>query len=189
MNSKIESLDVLRYYVCYKDIEEPILNMIKSKNPIDRETGLKKYMNNHMGIGRNFAAGKQAMILGATQNYYRTNGRSADELSDIYFRNELLNANIKNAKVAASKLLWLYNPSVVIMDNLNRRVLGVKGNTYKEYEEAWLMKFSEVSPNIEKIINENNLSSIDKVVTEDWFKMRVFDQYLWTLGVKNLKLE
>jgi hypothetical protein len=53
---KIDPVDLLRYYVTYKDIEEGILTNIDSSVQKEREAAYNEYVNKHMKIGRNFRA-------------------------------------------------------------------------------------------------------------------------------------
>jgi hypothetical protein len=178
---KIEAVDIMRYYVTFIDVEKKILDEIKSPNLIVWENALKIYMNQHMKIGRNFRTGTDHMVLRATLNHFREGKQSVEKLSSIFFTNELLNNKIENAKVAASKLLWLFNQETIIMDNYNKDVLRVSSSIYDDYVKVWMVAFETKLPEIEKVILENNFQKIDMVMNEKWFKMRVFDQYLWSL--------
>jgi hypothetical protein len=92
-----------------------------------------------------------------------------------------LNNRIKNAKVAASKILWLFDRKTIIMDNQNKKALKVKETaSYEAYCDAWIEEFLKIEPQIVAVITEHNLVKIDPVMNELWFKMRVFDQYLWS---------
>lgn len=178
---KIELVDVMRYYVSYIDIEKRILKEIDSNDEATRLLALQRYMNSYMKIGRNFLAGTDTKVFWVTKNYFMEGGRDIEELSKRFFTNELLNAKIQNAKVAASKLLWLFNHSVIIMDNFNREVLKVKTDNYLDYTNAWELAYEAKWQEIESVLTEFNLKRIDPVMSEEWFKMRVFDQYLWSL--------
>lgn len=63
-----------------------------------------------MKIGRNFKSNSSEMLLHTIENMLLNEGNlGVEELSDRYVRNELVSRpEIKNVKVAASKMLWLY---------------------------------------------------------------------------------
>lgn len=178
---KIEAVDIMRYYVTFIDVEKKILDDIKAHELSKRQVALRKYKNSHMKIGRNFRNGTDDMVLQATINHFRNDKHSVEKLSSIFFTSDLLNSKNENAKVAASKLLWLFDQETIIMDNYNKEVLGVSSLIYDDYAMVWMVAFETKLPEIEKVIQENNFDKIDVVMNKKWFKMRVFDQYLWSL--------
>jgi len=173
----IKPIDIMRYYVTYCNIEKDIIAGIKSKNKELREESFKKYVNNHMKIGRNFKEANKswAMILGATENYFMNGNFDIIELSNIYYTNGLLNNRIKNASVAASKLLWLFAPEIIIMDNINMKKL--KAKDYNDYTIKWTEEFDKNEHLIKEIIVKC-FKNIDSIMDNKWFRMRVFDQHL-----------
>ena len=176
---KILPLDIMRYYVTYKDIEQEIIENINSKNIEIRKLAYEKYVHKHMGIGRNFKAGTFAMILVTVTNMLREGIADVEELSNRYVRSELLSkSNIKKVEVAASKLLWLYRNETIIMDSINMKKL--KAKDYKSYVENWKKEFEVREQEIIEVSNKY-FSDIDELITERWFRMRVFDQYLQTI--------
>ncbi len=179
---KISIVDIWRYYMTYHDIEKSILKDITNSNSDTRELALKNYLNKHMRIGRNFRKGTEHMIYETTKNYLDSGNNEVEELSQLFYTKKLLSKNIKNAKVAASKLMWLFIHESIIMDRLNMKVLGIKNDSYLDYQNKWLAVFNSVDNRIKELINESDLPQIDDVVNNKWFRMRVFDQFLWTLG-------
>ncbi len=174
---KIEPLDIMRYYVTYRDTEKQILADIDSTNTILRENAYKKYVNQHMKIGRNFKSDTVHMVLAETKNYNGLGKVDIYELSKIYASKGLLNNRINNAIVAASKLLWLFNQEVIIMDNLNMKIL--KAKDYTSYISKWYKQFEIKEQEIIEVI-DLYFKNIDSVMDQKWFRMRVFDQYLLT---------
>ncbi|MBS1639928.1 MAG: hypothetical protein JSR12_07715 [Bacteroidetes bacterium] len=183
---KIELRDIMRYYVSYYDIEKNIIDAILTKKSIKRETAYYRYVNNYMKIGRNFKPKSAAMVLGTVDNMLRNEGNLGVEvLSDRFVSGELVSRpEIKNVKVAASKLLWLFNKETIIMDNNNMQVLKVK--SYKEYVIKWTDLFEQKIIEIDALI-KLHFKNIDQILDERWFKMRVFDMYLLSVYAENLK--
>jgi len=180
---KIEAVDIMRYYVTYNDIEKQILLDVHSNSFETRDAALGKYMNNHMRIGRNFKATDDSkdMIFNITNNFFKYGDNEIEVLSNLYFEKKLLNNKISNAKVAASKLLWLFDQEIIIMDNFNKSVLDVKTENYSDYISKWKSVFDIKVKEIDNVIKQYNFDKIDPIINEQWFKMRVFDQYLWTI--------
>lgn len=103
---------------------------------------------------------------------------------------------------AASKLLWLKHRSPVII--YDRRAVNalskkaghkkIKGN-YLQFTRAWRDEYSYFERDIEAAIKnikngrsfmpKTDLSDrqIDGLSNDDWFKERVFDIFLWEIGV------
>ena len=177
---KIEPRDIMRYYVTYFDIEKNILEEIKSSDRNIRNKAYYKYVNKLMKIGRNFKPQSADMVLITIKNMLKNEGNlGVEELSDRYVRNELVSRpEIKNVKVASSKLLWLFDKETIIMDNNNMDVL--KSKNYDDYVKKWNNLFYKKQNEIEEVI-ENNFINLDPIVNEKWFKMRIFDQYLLSI--------
>lgn len=177
---KIEPRDIMRYYVTYFDIEKNIIEKILASNDDSGNPAYYNYVNKHMKIGRNFKPRSADMVLLTIKNMLLNEGNlGVEELSDRYARYEILSKpTIKNVKVAASKLLWLFENETIIMDNNNMKVL--KANNYKEYVKKWRELYSLKLIEINEII-EKNFKGLEEVINENWFKMRIFDQYLWSI--------
>ena len=188
MNNSITILDLMRYYVAYYDIEKPILDAISSNNRENISEGMRKYMGGYMKISRNFKGKNYLKIYDITKEFYDSKNTNIESLSALFHKMELLSGINKNAKVASSKLLWLFNRNVVIMDNFNKKVLNVKTDNYSDYLNRWETEFQNKKKEIDQIILSHDLKSLDNVFSENWFKMRVFDQYLWTLNEKGITL-
>lgn len=176
---KIEFHDLMRYYVCFCDIENKLIGSINGENKEEVLKNFKYYMNNHMKIGRNFKTDSDEKVLNITKKYYENNGSSIDELSQLYKDNKLLNERIENALVAASKLLWLFDPNTIIMDNINREKLGIKEYNYNLYASKWIEIYQNKRTEICQLVDKHNLLEINPIFGKEWFQMRVFDQYLW----------
>ncbi len=177
---KIEPRDIMRYYVTYFDIEKNIIEKIHNLGNNIVNEAYYDYVNKHMKIGRNFKPRSADMVLVTIENMLTNEGNlGVEELSDRYVRNGLVSkSTIKNVKVAASKLLWLFDKETIIMDNINMKVL--KANNYKEYVKKWSEVYNLKVKEINEVIDKN-FKELDKVITEKWFKMRIFDQYLLSI--------
>ena len=102
---------------------------------------------------------------------------------------------------AASKLLWLrHRDPVIIYDK--RAIDGLKSRfqykgeygDYVNFSRTWLQEYENKSQEItvatQKLLSVkqftyNHLASSEEIknlTKENWFKMRVFDIYLWNLG-------
>ena len=175
---KIEPIDVMRYYVTYKDVESKIISTIDSKKLIEREQAYHLYTAKHMKIARNFKKGTSAMVLGTTKNHYKLGSIDITSLSDAFYRGGLLSGNNKNAFVAASKLLCLFDHNVIIMDRVALGVLHVKSNNYNDFVAVWKAYYKIFEPMIVEVIEQYNFATIDPIMKKKWFRMRVFDQFL-----------
>lgn len=181
---KIEPIDIMRYYVAYYDTEKKLVNAIRNGKGEKKEKACHTYINSYMGIGRNFKTNSSPMLLITVENMLKNEGNlGVEELSDRYVRNELVSRpEIKNVKVAASKLLWLYEPETIIMDNNNMHVL--KAFDYPTYVQKWNELFESKHSEIDEVIS-TSFRNLDNIVHERWFKMRVFDMYLLSIYSKN----
>jgi hypothetical protein len=180
----IKALDVLRYYVNYMDFEKPLLDVLPSFNmdDVSHFNLFKRYKNTYMSVGRNFEGQKDREILEKVKIQVKNDKNDVVGLSNSFNKMGLLNRKITKAYSASSKLLWLFNKDVIIIDTLNREALEAKENDYNDFCEEWEKLFAKKLPEIIEIIKSNNLSKIDKVMQESWFPRRVFDQYL--MGIK-----
>lgn len=174
---KIEPIDIMRYYVAYYDTEKKLIDTIRNGKGEEKERACHTYINSYMGIGRNFKTNSSPMLLITVENMLKNEGNlGVEELSDRFVRNDLVSRpEIKNVKVAASKLLWLYEPETIIMDNNNMNVL--KAYDYSTYVQKWNELFESKLLEINEVVN-SLFSNLDNVMNERWFKMRVFDMYL-----------
>jgi len=181
---KIEPIDIMHYYVAYHDSEKEIVEAIRIEKGKRKYEACHKFLNGYMKIGRNFKSNSSEMLLHTIENMLLNEGNlGVEELSDRYVRNELVSRpEIKNVKVAASKLLWLYEPETIIMDNNNMHVL--KAFDYPTYVQKWNEVFESKHSEIDEVIN-TSFRNLDNIVHERWFKMRVFDMYLLSIYSKN----
>ena len=101
---------------------------------------------------------------------------------------------------AASKLLWLRQRKPYIIYD-SRAVKALKNadevfdtRSYFEYSKAWKRQYSfhrsRIKSACERLVEIRDFlpawyiseRSMTKVVTETWFRERVFDIYLWEVG-------
>lgn len=104
----------------------------------------------------------------------------------------------RNAVSAASKLLWLiFKSPVIIFDSraakwlYDAKYLETKTADYNSYRIAWLNAFQESEHDLENACNklvhaksfslasDMNDNNFKNLVTERWFRERVFDKYIW----------
>ncbi len=180
----IEPIDIMRYYVAYYDIEKNIIESVVSKgNFQNKEKAYNSYVNKYMKIGRNFKSKSAAMVLATIENMLVNEGNlGVEELSNRYVRYELVSKpEIKNVKVASSKLLWLYKNETIIMDTNNMKVL--KAKDYNEYVIKWKEQFKIKIDEINTVI-QKNFFNLDIILDQMWFKMRIFDMYLLAIYIE-----
>jgi hypothetical protein len=102
---------------------------------------------------------------------------------------------------AASKLLWLtYRDPFIIYDaravNALRRHFHHRFSAYKEYSEAWREEYANARASIRDAVNSLPKARLFmrlppppdqkllRMAKETWFMERVFDVFLWEVGVK-----
>lgn len=179
---KVESRDIMRYYVAYYDIEKNILRAINSEDQAARVKALDRYLNKYMRIGRNFTEKSATKIIEIIDRFGKE--LNVNELSVKFKEVRLLSGKTKNVIVAASKLKWLVQNETIIMDNNNMKVLHARD--YEDYLVRWKSEFQRKLIEIDNVI-ENVFNHHDKIMNENWFKMRVFDMYLWSVYSENEK--
>lgn len=174
---KVSCLDAMRYYVCYKDIEEKILKDFTNSKIEIKMQALKSYMF-YMKISRNFKSDSQVKIIEILNSQKKFD---VNKLSDHFKTEKILSGQNKKALVAASKFIWLTNKETIIMDNYNREILMTEEGSYIKYCETWKEKFHSHKSELDKASQDLKKIIQDDIIDQEWFKMRVFDQYLWTI--------
>lgn len=191
--------DLLRYYKSYNDIEKPILDAFKNldSNEITKFqiAQVKNYMK-YMKIHRVFINELEFNKKNNKDKYEEilvsiTLKKNISDLNKIIHENKLFNSKITDSLVAASKLKFLINHETIILDNNVRKVLNLKENvTYNDFCNRWNEEYNNYESRINLAITELlklNLAH-KEILQEKWFKMRVFDQYLWDIYNKNQKI-
>ncbi|HMV99671.1 MAG TPA: hypothetical protein PKE58_05980 [Acidobacteriota bacterium] len=111
-----------------------------------------------------------------------------DQISKRYGHREMLSAT--------TKLLWLKIKSpVIIYDSQARKALKVSEGNIKDFYYRWEKSFEELKPEIEAACAglsavhhycaDSNMATseyIEELASQEWFKERVFDLYLWNKG-------
>ena len=175
----------------FKDYEESVIKACRENSGNKVELFLS-YKNNYMRVGRNFEPNvNPADLIDLTERTFLDFKKECDIVKAV----ESLSAKFKvlhskskhNTMVASSKFLWLFNHSIIIMDNLNQVYLNAKD--YRDYVTIFENYYKDKKSEIDTLIKKHNLLDIDFTMGEDWFKMRVFDQYLWTLAASNAKMK
>lgn len=177
-------LDIMRYYVSYHTYEKDLLEAIK--NDPESEDCLRlfrSYKNSYMRIGRNFKSGLDEKLLKTILNL-KDNNIDVKKLSEAFNKSKWLSKDNTTAIVASSKFGWLINNETIIIDSLVSKLLKVKGNNYEEYCNKWQSIYVIAEPKIKKVIAEYFNHKEFKIMKDKWFRMRVFDQYLWTYSSK-----
>jgi hypothetical protein len=140
-----------------------------------------------MKVIRNFKKGETSNVFKISEQFIKQHNKEEDveKLSDLFYKNNVLAKDNKNAKVAASKIIWVFNHDCPIMDNYNKTVLSglakCKIDSYEQYCKIWKDKYKEKEKQIEKQISNYHLEKIDSIFEETWFKQRVFDMFLQKL--------
>jgi hypothetical protein len=114
--------------------------------------------------------------------------RLRTQLGEAYGNRDLLSA--------ATKLLWLIHPEhVLIFDSQARIALGTPIGDYGAFVGSWRFAFQKDEPAIgsacaelvgmhQHLLCAPTVSprQLKDLSNESWFKMRVFDIYLWHVG-------
>jgi hypothetical protein len=117
----------------------------------------------------------------------------------IKYTEQLNEAYHRNAQSAASKLLWLrYKAPIIIFDDLARKALCEREQTHNLYDysvycKAWTKNYKEHQQTIKEasgdLINVSRFFptgdefEITRVINQEWFFQRVFDNFLWRDGI------
>lgn len=176
-NKQVRYLDIMRYFVNYYDSEHQLVQAIQS-NSSETLSLFIKYKNSYMSVGRNFKAGKDELILKELLNFKNFEGNYVECFSNQLREKGFLSKN--NAISAASKFLWLIKNDTIIIDTNNRHALKIEEGDYQKYCNTWRTKYDEVREQIISLVTTHTLQVIDPIFAEEWFRMRVFDQFLWS---------
>lgn len=182
-NSKYQlaPIDVMRYFLNYHDYEQQLLHELQN-NPVgDHCLNLfKRYKNAYMRVGRNFGSKKDNEILELLVSL-SNDFDNVEDLSKLLKEKNLLIDKIDHAIVASSKFLWLKNQETIIIDNVNSKHLKSDVKNYKDYRLKWKEEFEKTEADIIHLIDNYFDNAYFAVMKNRWFRMRVFDQYLWKL--------
>lgn len=176
---QIQYIDVMRYFVNHYDNEHELLQAIETDSA-DKLNLFITFKNSYMSVGRNFKNGNDEEILADVLAFNDFEGNYVRKLSDYFEVKGFLSKG--NAISAASKFLWLRKRNTIIMDRNNMGVLKVWKYDYELYCEKWSDKYKQNKIRIEEIVTKNSLKTIDPIFGEEWFRMRVFDQFLWSIA-------
>ena len=176
---QIQYLDLMRYFVNHYDNEYNLLQAIEgdSANKLDLFITFK---NSYMSVGRNFKNGNNEEIFADVLAFNDFEGNYVRELSDNFKNKGFLSKG--NALSAASKFLWLRKRETIIIDTNNMNALKVWKYDYELYCKKWRQRYSQCRNQIIEITDKHFLENIDPIFGKEWFRMRVFDQFLWSLA-------
>lgn len=124
----------------------------------------------------------------------------SDNLNTLILRaNGAISANYGGRETLSltTKFMWLkFRSPVKIYDSQARTALGTKTGDIAEFNAVWTESFYEhladIQSSCERLVQVRNYSIDPKVATprfiealssQAWFQERVFDVYLWNLGV------
>lgn len=185
---EITNADIFRYYIGWEDTDKELVENIKKGN----EEKFHDYLKS-MRIARNFKTNSYKNVFKFTREYVSKNTAKFDvkDFSDSLYKKHFLAGDNKNAIVAASKILWIYNlKETIIQDSRAKKALkkltGKKIGKYQDYCEAWEAQYLLFKKNYDEKIKATEIDKLDNVFKEEWFIRRTFDNYLWSRGkVKN----
>jgi hypothetical protein len=125
-----------------------------------------------------------------TLDRYRTQSITRDSLCDVIeqLRRELgVPYGGRDFLSAATKLLWLlHRDSVIIFDSQARAALGTPPGDFPRYFEQWFEEYERSTGVLTAVCVDArkkmgaDADALD--MTQEWFRRRVFDTYLWNRG-------
>ncbi len=172
----------MRYFVNYYDYEHKLIEAIHN-DLTAKEALFIAYKNSYMSVGRNFKAGNDEAILAELLNFKDFEGNYVERFSNQLRDKGFLSKN--HALSASSKFLWLIKNDTIIMDSNNMNALKIWDYDYQKYCEAWQRIYLEYRSQIIALVKTHSLQNLNPIFTEEWFRMRVFDQFLWTINLNN----
>jgi len=190
----------LKYLNMYQIAEKEQIDGFMSTDSDVRVNMLKKAASG-FNVARNFKnfESHRAAISVALHNHHRPK----NELETIELVNKFAGqlSKIVDEKrkffSASSKFLWLkFQSPIVIIDSRTIKAIdkNLKPEDYKEYFVKWQLEFNKHAEEIKSCCLElpklkkysyNPAMQIDEIVSSKWFHERVFDIYLWEIGVNN----
>jgi hypothetical protein len=102
-----------------------------------------------------------------------------------------------------TKILWLrFKCPIIVYDANSLKVLGTKKSEFAPFCAAWKEAYGKVRADIETACerlpavakfsvfgNDLTREYITELISNDWFKERVFDSWLWHTGAKSSREE
>lgn len=181
----VTTADIFRYYVVWEDTDKELIAQIKKGN----EERFHDYLKN-MKIARNFKTNAYKDVFKFAREYVGKNKGKFDvnDFSVSLYNKHFLAGDNKNAIVAASKILWIYNcKKTIILDSRAKESLkklsGIKKlDDYANYCKSWENQYKDFKLGYLKKIKETGADKLDSLFEEDWFIRRTFDNYLWYRG-------
>lgn len=185
---EITNADIFRYYIGWEDTDKELVENIKKGN----EEKFHDYLKS-MRIARNFKTNSYKNVFKFTREYVSKNTAKFDvkDFSDSLYKKHFLAGDNKNAIVAASKILWIYNlKETIIQDSRAKesleKLIGKRIRDYSDYCTYWEKQYQIFKPAYLKKIKDFGIETLDSLFKEEWFIRRTFDNYLWSRGkVKN----
>ncbi|MBT8567211.1 hypothetical protein [Polynucleobacter sp. Tro8-14-1] len=190
--STVWELQVIKYYQQYCESEKILLE----KNNLFKAMTYFKIIRNFNGIGSKENKEEFLQIINSVVN----NSKLSSEQKYIELFNKLKQRYNKQFISATSKILWLRDNKeqhIIFDDNAIKNVIKLRGKIkasgYEKYFmfcKKWRELFKENEKQILKstqrvkefYLDTPNFSSSDiDVMDKLWFRMRVFDIYLWGL--------
>lgn len=184
---EITIADLFRYFLAYEDYEKKYIDCIRDINNQAKIKCFHKYLSG-MKISRNFKSNNDENIYNVTIKFIEKNPEdfNPERLSLCFYEAGLLNDRIKNAVVAASKILWVFNHDVIIMDSQAQIYLkkfsGKEIKSYSDFCRVWEEQYALFKTALTKKYLENDIVKLISIFEEEWFLRRTFDNYLWSKG-------
>lgn len=126
--------------------------------------------------------------------------KGTELLPSIIRVSELISSKYSHRKFLSltTKFLWLkFKSPIIIYDNRARRAINTNPNDLESYYLRWRESFEsnasaiDIACNSLPKVHEYSMNPeittpeyIEKIASQQWFKERVFDMYLWHLGGK-----
>lgn len=180
MDINVSIADIFRYYLVWEDKEKNLVEKIKEND----EKSFYEYLV-YMNVIRNFKKNSTRKILKVAKDYTTKNKNNLDidEFSNLLFKDGLLAGQNKNAIVAASKILWIFDNKIILFDSRAKKSLkeisGKSVSKYKDYCTAWEEQYKSFKSKYCKQVEENKIEKFSNLFLKDWFIRRTFDNYLW----------
>lgn len=183
---QIQPIVLIQAYFFWEDTEKPLVEGILHGDADTAAESFHKYLN-YMKITRNLKgqSAREIFTLAKTFAQKASEETSVNALAEA-LRHEKLTDKV--VLVAASKILWVFDHTAIIMDTQTRKALGtlsekrIKDKDYATYCKLWKEQYAIAKPQIQALAKQYDLQKLSAVFNEEWFLMRVFDTYLWKLG-------
>ena len=180
----------------FKEFQLCLNGSVLPKDYLAKSTSSFQGFLNGYRIARNVKKPKVPALLEQTIEWVSQHDKLDPDAFASHLKSKLITYGL--ATVAASKLLFLASPTIVLpMDNYSRTALSIKGKPYACFTEAIFelkkRKFGEIdycvnviSEHLSKMESHFEFSELDFQAIR---KNRFLDKWLWTLGRNSQTIE